>query len=211
LSVLGCLAGAALVVQVVRRLLAGSWKELLTVFTAVHLPFLFLPNVIFDRYLIVLMPGALYLATNPGAEGVPERASRCCTPARALGLVVLAVLGLFSVGLLHDWLSWNSARWAVGQRALEQGLAASDIEGGFEWNGWYSPHPVFARCREEHKGLMLWLTYCMYAHISGRYALSFSVPEGTRVVDREPYDLWLLPGRRDFYLIEQQAAHTEGP
>jgi hypothetical protein len=210
LSVLGCLAGAALLVQVIRRLWAGSWRELLTIFTAAHVPILFLPNVIFDRYLIVLMPGALYLATSPEAEIVPEPGYRF-TPARSLGLAMLAVLGLFSVGLLHDWLSWNSARWAVGERALANGIAAHDIEGGFEWNGWYSPHPVFARCREEHKGLMLWLTYCMYAHISGRYALSFSVPEGTRVVDREPYDLWLIPGRREFYLIEEQVPHSGGP
>jgi hypothetical protein len=203
-SVVGCVAGAALLVSLVARLRAGAWKEPLTLFTALHLPFLFLPYVIFDRYYLVLMPGALYLATNPAAATEPAEARRGL-PRRALGLAALGLYAVVSVALLHDWLSWNAARWELGRRAVERGIEATDIEGGFEWNGWYSPYPVFARCRGERKGLTLTLTWCMYAHISGRYGLSFSVLDGTRAVDEEPYDLWLAPGRRSFYLIATQA------
>ena len=46
----------------------------------------------------------------------------------------LAVYGAVSVGLMHDWLAWNSARWAVGRRALAAGVRPTDIEGGFEWH-----------------------------------------------------------------------------
>jgi hypothetical protein len=210
LSVVGAIAGAALVVRVVSRLWSGAWKDLLTVFTFAHLPFLFLPSVIFDRYYVVFIPGALYLAARPATKVVAAPAGRL-VPGRLLGLATLTFFAWVSVGLMHDWLAWNAARWTVGRRALAKGIEATNIEGGFEWNGWYSPFPVFQNCRQKREGLTLWLTYCMYAHISGRYALSFSVLEGTRVVDQEPYDLWLVSGRRDFYLIEQRSLINKGP
>jgi hypothetical protein len=210
LSVLGCIGGAALLIRMVRRVRAGAWKEMLTIVTAVHLPLLLMPYVIFDRYFIVFMPGALYLAANPATAASPAPTRR--VPARrAIGLTVLAAYGLFSVALLHDWLAWNSARWTVGRRALARGIEARDIEGGFEWNGWYSPYAVFEHCRQERRGWTLWLTYCMYAHISGRYALSFAVPEGARAVDQEPYAMWLIPGERAFYLIEPRPSGDRPP
>jgi Dolichyl-phosphate-mannose-protein mannosyltransferase len=210
LTVLGCVAGAALVVRAVGRLRTGGWKNLLTLFAVLHLPFLLLPYVIFDRYYIVFMPAALYLATNPHVEtAAVER--RVLPMRRILGMMTLAVVGLFSLGLMHDWLAGNAARWTLGGRALEKGIAASDIEGGFEWNGWHAPVPPFAGRRDPWSDRLLPYTNAMYAHISGRYALSFSVPEGATVIDREPYTTWLPPGRHDFYLVEQHKAESGGP
>ncbi len=183
LSLVGCVAGAALLARLGRRLRAGAWQEPLTLFTAVHVLMLLVPFTLFDRYLIVLLPGALYLATDPRPEACAAR-TMGWRPRRTAGLVTLAVFGLFSLGLLHDWLSWNAARWALGRRALERGIHASDIEGGFEWEGWYSGAQAPPKPR-------------------GVWALSFSVRNGTQAVDREPYDLWLIPGQRDFYLLQQ--------
>src|SRR5207248_9485674 len=42
-------------------------------------------------------------------------------------------------GLMHDWLSWNEARWALGQKAVQSGIHPRIIEGGLEWNGWDAP------------------------------------------------------------------------
>jgi len=51
---------------------------------------------------------------------------------------MLALYAWISVGLMHDWLAWNAARWELGRQALAQGIATTDIEGGFEWDGWYA-------------------------------------------------------------------------
>jgi hypothetical protein len=39
------------------------------------------------------------------------------------------------------------------------------------------------------------------AHIRGRSVLSFSEVRGARRLDSEPYNLWLSPGRREFFLL----------
>jgi hypothetical protein len=210
LSAAGCVAGAALLVRAAARLRAGAWKQLLTIFTILHLPFLIMPFVIFDRYYVVFMPGAIYLATNPRADAAPV-AEQSYRWRRVLGLAALVVFGLFSVALLHDWLAWNSARWTLGRRALERGIAARDIEGGFEWDSWYAPAPPYLNPPEKESDLLLPYTNVMYGHISGRFALSFSVPEDATVSDRETYASWLPPGKREFYLVERQKRKSSPP
>jgi hypothetical protein len=210
LSAVGCVAGAALVVRVAARLRRGAWKESLTIFTVLHLPFLILPFVIFDRYYVVFMPGALFLATSPRADVLPDRLL-AASWRYVLGLAALALFALFSVALLHDWLSWNSARWTLGRRAVERGIATQDIEGGFEWDSWYAPAPPYAEPPEKKSDLLLPYTNVMYGHISGRFALSFSVPQGATVIDREAYTSWLPPGQSNFYVVERYKTESPRP
>ena len=199
LTLAGCVGGAALLDRLVGAARAGVAPGLLAGFTAVHLLFLLIAPTLFDRYLIVLMPGALALAALPGI-----------VPRWKAGLGMLAVVAVCSVGLMHDWLAWNAARWEVGRRALARGIDPLDIEGGFEWDGWYSLRgavrghkPILPR------RLTLPFNARYFPHVSGRYALAFSVPDRADIVDSEPYALWLLPGRRRFFLVKFREG--EGP
>jgi hypothetical protein len=45
----------------------------------------------------------------------------------------------------------------------------------------------------------------------GRYALSFSEVRGARQLAAAPYTLWLLPGRREFLLLEVPPLPPAGP
>ena len=117
---------------------------------------------------------------------------------------MLALTGLVSVGLIHDWLAWNSARWEVGRRALVRGIDPWDIEGGVEWNGWFAVEQRPGRPVGVRRGPTLRFTRDWFPHVTGRYALAFSQPPGTLRRDSEPYSLWLLPGRREFVLIEPE-------
>ena len=125
---------------------------------------------------------------------------------------MLAVFAWISLGLMHDWMAWNSARWTLGRRAVSRGIHPNDIEGGFEWDGWHSP----IRRPEESPpltGLTLPFTDMYFRNVTGRYVLSFSeecetlfrgpaaIP-GRRVLDSEPYYQWLTPGRKEFFLVE---------
>jgi hypothetical protein len=193
LSLLGCFAGAGLLVRLGKHLGRSALTEPLLTFSAFHLPFMLISTVLFDRYLIVLLPGALYSATAPDGE----RRVRW-----KLGLAALAMSALLALGMTHDWLAWNAARWELGRRALERGVAATDVEGGFEWNCWHAPVPAFQDARKPARGLTLAFTTFLYSHVTGHFALSFSVRPDARVVDTEPYWLWLIPGKRAFYLLE---------
>jgi hypothetical protein len=197
LTIAGCLAGGVLIARLV---LGRRWSALtrpLTLFTLLQVPFLLVAPDLYDRYFLFLLPGALALVWGEGQEGrdAPLLRLRWCA-----ALVVLVVLALVSVGLMHDWLAWNSARWELGRRAVASGVPPLDIEGGVEWDGWFDsldeptapvpPSPLKLRFTKE------W-----FPAIRGRYALSFSEEPGTRRIDAEPYDVWLPPGRRELFLI----------
>ncbi len=201
LTLLGCLAGAALVAVVNDRCGTGLTSRALPLFTLLHFPFLLIAPSVYDRYLLVLLPGALAVAAAPktGRRG------------SLLGAAVLSVLGLFSFALLHDFLAWNAARWELGRRALASGIAPADIEGGFQWDGWYATHAVVEPKPRPPRGLTLPVNRRFFDHLTGRYALSFTELPGTRTRDAEPYRLWLIPGKHQFYLVELESSAASSP
>jgi hypothetical protein len=197
LTLLGCAAGALWLLRAARNGRQAATASPLLAFTALQIPLLLTAPEFYDRYLLFLLPGGLALATPRAPAG---RAGR------AAGAAALALLGLASVGLMHDWLAWNSARWELGRRAVERGVHPWEIEGGFEWDGWFAPSPLRRSRQQRPEGLTLPFTLrVLGSHIAGRYALSFSELKGTTTVDAEPYRLWLLPGPRRFYLLRLPA------
>jgi 4-amino-4-deoxy-L-arabinose transferase-like glycosyltransferase len=205
LTVLGCGSGAWLLARIASEIRRGVLGSPLVLFTLLQIPLILAAPEIFDRYVLFLFPGALALAVpadgSPRARWVP-----------AAGLV--ALFGAVSAGLMHDWLAWNSARWELGRRAVvHRHIDPHDIEGGFEWDGWFCPDPPPRYRYVGPPGLTLRFSNALFGNITGRYALSFSRLPQTRVVDTQPYHLWLLPGHRVFYLLEfaPPAAGQPGP
>jgi hypothetical protein len=197
MTLFGCMAGAILLTRVIRHWDARIAFQPLTLFTMLQIPFLLIVPSLYDRYLLFLLPGTLALAARMlGEESLLQRRWLLS------GLSALALFGLVSVSLMHDWLSWNSARWELGRRALTRHINPRDIEGGVEWNGWYAP---VGDASTPHRGLrwpVLPFTKDWFPSITGHYALSFSELKGTKRLDAESYSLWLLPGRRQFFLLE---------
>jgi hypothetical protein len=195
LSAAGCLAGAGLVhrFRLPSPLLRGAGPLLL--FSGTQLAFILMLRSLGDRYLLFLFPAALAAATFMVGD---------VRPRWRVGLPLLLMFAFVSVGLMHDWLAWNGARWSLGRRALAQGIPASAIEGGFEWDGWFATDPDFASLPVAQRQYpVLPLTARMFPHITGQYALSFSELPGSRRLDSETYSLWLLSGpKRSFYLIQ---------
>jgi hypothetical protein len=223
LSLLGCVAGALLVLRVFewvrqapsagegKRAVAGTrgWRASpLVLFTILQIAFLLIGRWIFDRYLLFLLPGALFLAVPPAAENARGQARRWAWPC---SVAVLVVTGMVSVALMHDWLAWNSARWQLGLRAVQQRrIDPLSIEGGFEWNGWYSITSEEPRRTPRPRWQVLRFTNSWFSWITGQYCLSFSeLRDIKRLVDSQPYSLWLAPGSRQFYLLELPPQPTE--
>lgn len=190
LTLAGCVGGAGLLVCLAGRLRQGILGSPLLLFSLFQVPLVLLAPL-FDRYLLFLVPGAVLVAASGRLATLGQR---------RLALVLLAVLAAASIALMHDWLAWNSARWALGRRAVaEYGIPPQDIEGGFEWDGWFTERGGPARA--DPPRLTLPANYYWFPQITGRYALSFSPLPGADVVAREPYRLWLSPGERFFYLL----------
>jgi hypothetical protein len=195
LSTLGCLAGAWLLDRLLDNLHRHDfWSDPILLLAALQVPLVMMLGMLFDRYVLFFLPAALYVAAAKTSKSPSH-----WLPAMAL----LLGFGLVSVGLMHDWLAWNSARWALGRRAVhERGIDPKDIEGGFEWNGWHAPVPRPLDAPSQQTGLVLKFTQDYFPHVTGRYALSFSEMPGTVVIDSEPYQEWLSPGEKKFLLIQ---------
>jgi 4-amino-4-deoxy-L-arabinose transferase-like glycosyltransferase len=198
LSLLGSVAAAMLVTRIWDRWRSETRFSPLVLFSLCQIPFLLIVEGIYDRYLLFFLPGILFLAT----PAVTEKMNVGRWP-RSVGIASLAVFGILSVALMHDWLSWNAARWQLGRRAVQQRhINPLSIEGGVEWDGWYAAVGGEVSRTGGLRWPVLPFTREWFPSITGRYCLSFSELTGTRRMDAEPYSLWLSPGSRQFYLLE---------
>ncbi|HWF18201.1 MAG TPA: hypothetical protein VG754_02995 [Verrucomicrobiae bacterium] len=204
LTVLGC-AGAALVLAALWEMIrARKFPGALLVFTSLQFCILLIMPVMADRYLEVLFPGAIFLAAT------------CCSMAgigRLAGIVAVVVSGFIAVALCHDCFAWNSARWELGREAIAaKRIHPADIEGGFEWNGWYERNdPAWAPVSnvspvadKDPASLTLRFSRIYFPTVTGQYALAFSQPSNTIIIATMPYSTWLPPAKRDFFLVQQK-------
>lgn len=148
ITVIGVLGAAMLVIHLVmsvKMLLCGPMKSdtdrPLIAMMGAGLVLSLAPIVMlyffayFDRYFLPLMPflmGAVLLVARPMKLG------RVIT---AAAVATLILGGTISVGLTHDYLAWNRARWSALNDLTSQGVPPSDIDGGYEFNGLCSFDP----------------------------------------------------------------------
>ena len=156
-TVLGCVCAAELMA---RAAVQGRWlwARPLVVFSLLQFAAVVIAPKFWDRYILMLVPGTLDIA----AIGMGRLRWRG-------GLVTLALLGMLSVCLMHDWLALNAKRWSLGRRAIAQGLNPAEIDGGFEWDHWYP-----------RQG-------------GNRYRLSLVPNPQLETLDSESFTLWLPP------------------
>jgi hypothetical protein len=205
LTIVGVIAAGALAARILTRPLEMLSKSPLFIYSFLQGALFILSPKIYDRYFVVLLPGAL------AAIGLR---SRVPLARRALGWLALAAMAALSVGLMHDWLSWNEARWALGRKAVANGIHPWLIDGGLEWNGWYAraTQPDLPPAPKNSPGPSLSQVYnhdLHFADVIGHYALASEVPANAKVRDQRTYSLWLPPREQRFYLIEY--TETEEP
>lgn len=163
-----------------RFVFLGLWA-LLTVVALYH-PLL---PVRFDRYFLgALVPLLVVLAC---ATPVPGKPLQFVQVAGLLGLY------LFSVAAQHDYLAWNQARWRGLDGLLKENIHPESIDGGYEFNGWYtSPHFIAAygpTAFIESGPLGWWV-------VDDAYAIAWQGRPGYRVRKELPYPTWLGKDQR---------------
>jgi hypothetical protein len=205
LTIVGIIAAGALAARILTRRLEILSQSPLFIYSFIQGALFILSPKIYDRYFVVLLPGAL------AAVGLRGRVS---LGRRALGWLALAVMAVLSIGLMHDWLSWNEARWALGRKAVESGIHPWLIDGGLEWNGWFdhATQPDLPPAPKDSPGPSVSQIYNHDLHFTdviGHYALASKVPAYAKVRKEQSFSLWLPPRQEQFYLIEY--TDVEGP
>ncbi|MCH8905419.1 MAG: glycosyltransferase family 39 protein [Bacteroidetes bacterium] len=95
--------------------------------------FLLLASYFFDRYILLLVPFVIIFIWPK-----PLKTSKF---ASAVSFAVVAIFILFTIAGTHDYISWNRAKWKGLNKLMENGIKPGQIDGGFEFNGWYETGP----------------------------------------------------------------------
>jgi hypothetical protein len=147
---------------------------------------------LFDRFLIfALMPimVVLVLPINKGFRTFNTYPVVFC-------VTLLAIYGTFSTGATHDYLSWNRARWEALRHLTEgQNIPPKFIDGGFEFNGWYSYDPNY----QQNPTKSWWWVY------EDDYIVSFGPLAGYEEIGCYPYVRLIPPEQGTILLLHKVA------
>ena len=83
----------------------------------------------FDRYLLVMVPAGIILLLP-----LIDRYKKSILPAAPL----TALLCLYTLAGIHDYMNWNRAKWEAGGSAAEHGLKPGEVANGFDWDAWHT-------------------------------------------------------------------------
>jgi hypothetical protein len=116
--------------------------------------------------------------------------------------VVLALLyGLFALGGTHDYLAWSRARWqALTDLTEKDRISYTDIDGGFEFNGWYAYDATY---RQRPPKSWWWVE-------NDDYMISFGPISGYAEMRRYPFEKWIPPGQANIFVLQRVAGSTNG-
>lgn len=174
-----------------KRPLASQRPRILLVSAAAVyvVPFL-LSSALFDRYWLPVIALAGILCASEGtSDRAPARGAR-----RVVAVMLLSGWGALSTAATHDSFEWNRARWRALRMLLAQGIPATSIEGGFEFNGWMG-----------RDGTALPL-----ARAKAEWTVAFRPLPGYGVAGVCAYRRWLPPGEAAVYVL-RRAPEPHGP
>ena len=146
-----------------------------------------------DRYYLPALPFLLAGAVAR-ASAMEQRLARF--KAGLAGLLLICLSG-FSVLATRDYLAWNRVRWqALNELTSRPGVSAEQIDGGFEFNGYYLYDPLY-KPQKDKSGW--WVR-------DDAFLLSFGEMAGWRSVKEYRYHHW-LPSYEGRVLVLQKEVH----
>ena len=135
----------------------------------------------FDRYLLILLPPWLVVLAPAVGDSVP-RSRGWLAGALALALLYAG----FSVAATHDYFSWNRARWtALDEWVNARHVSPDQMDGGFEFNGWYRYDPDQPADREPPADRSWWWV------ADDEFVIALGPVPGYAEVARHPFSRWL--------------------
>ena len=176
-------------------LLAAAWRRsrihtesLLVWLISSQLLMIALVWLIFDRYVLTIVPFAIALALAGKSIQRP-----------ALAAAFAGLLGVASLVGVRDHLAYNAATWRGIEELQRMGVRDTEINGGYVVNGWLQfTHPEVAPRRPGGGLRRPWNS--PEDEAAYRYAVANSPTPGTRVLKSISYARWFGRSGRVYVL-----------
>jgi hypothetical protein len=153
-----------------------------------------LPIVIFgfrDRYLLPLLPLLCTFMAIPVKTLQFRRRPLFVT----VVLLSICLYFLFSVATTRDYLAWNRTRWqALGTLVEKDRIAPSEIDGGFEFNGWYLYDPAYS----PRVGKSWWWVHDDY------YMITMGPVNGYEIFRHYQFHRWLPSQKANILILRRE-------
>ena len=139
---------------------------------------------LYDSYLVALLPSAILMVAL--AVPAPRWES-------GVAVVAVALLAAWSIWWEREYLQRRDALWKAGQALVQLGVPPEEIDGGYEWNGWFRGQAIFDSAIQQSKsGSMRQLENFVLLNLRKRmrWTIAFQPPEasgGGRVLTVLPY------------------------
>lgn len=203
-GIVGASLLTAVIVSMVARLLCGNKirEYIAENWLIVFMAFAFVPYFVFisilginDRYLIFLIPSLTIIIASMVSETITEIRLGWLSTIISVGLIVF--YGIFSVGATHDYLSWNRARWSsLDYLTKEAQISPFDIDGGFEFTGWYKYKPEISQLPRSDK-LRWWFNQNV------DYVITLGPIIGYEEIRRYPFERWIPYGQGNIFVLHK--------
>lgn len=147
----------------------------------------------FDRYLLPLLPLSMIAILLSTKDVIKKNLDNKIT---SLAVIILLIYGGLTIGATHDYLAWNRSRWqALNDLMEESRILPNNIDGGYEFNGWYLYDFKYKRSRDKS---YWWVD-------NDDYIISFGPLDGYEAVKQYPVRRLLFFGPRDIFVLHRSA------
>lgn len=157
----------------------------------------FLPlglSFFFDRYLLLLLPLSMIMVLN-SLDNV--NSLKFSLKKRFIPVLTILFIGVLTVAVTHDYLSWNRVRWQALENLMQQQVTPDRIDGGFEFNGWYLYDPDYPVYQKRKNKEVWWWSE------KNDYIIAFSPIKGYVAIEQYSLHNW-LPFPSDRILVLQK-------
>jgi hypothetical protein len=139
---------------------------------------------LYDRYLVPALPFLIAVSATAVAS------ANVRTARKVMATLSFVLLAAFAVCGTRDYFSWNRARWRALDELAGTGVAAADIDGGFEFNQWKRHDPRFGvRADQSTSGT------------EPAFMIALSPAGHWRVVRQSSFSHWLPPYTGQLYTL----------
>jgi Dolichyl-phosphate-mannose-protein mannosyltransferase len=143
----------------------------------------------YDRYFLFLLPLVMILALVQ-----PETSKKPKILWTSIACALTLAYGIFSVASTHDYLAWNRVRWDALHQGLAEGrFTPKNMDGGFEFGGWYSYDSKY----KAQPGKSWWWVD------RDDFAVAFGPIGGYQIYERHPFERWMPIGVNEVLILKR--------